>query len=976
MLVMMLMLGLMAGLFAAVNYDQRSHAVDRDQSQAYAAAHAGLEKITSDLARLFVADVSPSAAQITAVSATPPDIYGFDFEAPGGGSGYAITFTPDANGNPAAIPNADITTGPFTGFKGLITPYTLTVTAKSGSGASEVRLRREIQTVALPVFQFGIFGERSLSFHAGDDFDFGGRVHTNQHLFLAEGGGILTFRDKLTAVGEVVRSQLANGNPITASGHTGTVRVPTVIGATYRNLTAGEGSVTGGPGSSAWSGWKNLSEGVYNANIRNTLTGAKRLDLPLVSQGAVPIDIIRRPALNSNEDTANAPVFVQRYFGQASLRILLSDRASDLTGLPTITGGAPIALDGDWLAAPPAGYTGGLPLARSVGPDSTTISGTSSTYSSGLHQLRVAAVPAAMQIPPLTIGAMTNVVCLGKTHNSFTGCTLSSSVTNGTAISATTPSGITVSTAAQLGSTVTAGTNKTITVPNNGTIPFANDFAWINDRASNVPRPMSCEGYDRNVTPQRLTNCRILGITVAQTTSGRVISTHAKSVENTSLIGGFVKIEKQDTNGVWTDVTAEVLSLGFAAPNQEGTICADPTPDAVIRLQRLRDNGGSCVYGNSPTDSRHYWPNVLFDAREASFRDLADTAPMTMGGVMNYVAIDVGNLKRWFAGEIGTTGAQALNNNGYIVYFSDRRGNHNDALLGAPETGEYGHEDSVNSAQGAASSAANGILEGGEDRNENGTLETYGATPSAVALYGALAPFDATATPLTNIANHPEARVNRQVFFRRALKLVNACIGTTAVTPGCNAANNVNNLPDDGLTVATENGAYVQGNYNATSTSVTGGLGRPAAVIADVITILSNNWTDVKSLNSPNERDGRLATTTGYRFAMIAGKSIEFPKPAWAALGNWGTDGGVHNFMRMLENWNGDTAYYRGSMVSLYTARQFIGIFKNNTNVYYQPERQFSFDTNFLTPALLPPGTPMFRDINTLKFRQILRPNQ
>jgi len=27
-------------------------------------------------------------------------------------------------------------------------------------------------------------------------------------------------------------------------------------------------------------------------------------------------------------------------------------------------------------------------------------------------------------------------------------------------------------------------------------------------------------------------------------------------------------------------------------------------------------------------------------------------------------------------------------------------------------------------------------------------------------------------------------------------------------------------------------------------------------------------------------------------------------------------------------------------------------------------------------PALLPPGTPMFRDVNTLTFRQILRPTQ
>ena len=67
---------------------------------------------------------------------------------------------------------------------------------------------------------------------------------------------------------------------------------------------------------------------------------------------------------------------------------------------------------------------------------------------------------------------------------------------------------------------------------------------------------------------------------------------------------------------------------------------------------------------------------MLYDAREGSYREVATTAPMTMGGVMNYVSIDVGNLKRWFAGTIGATGTLALNSNGYIVYFSDRRGNH------------------------------------------------------------------------------------------------------------------------------------------------------------------------------------------------------------------------------------------------------------------------------------------------------------
>jgi hypothetical protein len=78
----------------------------------------------------------------------------------------------------------------------------------------------------------------------------------------------------------------------------------------------------------------------------------------------------------------------------------------------------------------------------------------------------------------------------------------------------------------------------------------------------------------------------------------------------------------------------------------------------------------------------------------------------------------------------------------------------------------------------------------------------------------------------------------------------------------------------------------------------------------------------------------------------------------------------------MLEDWAGQTINYRGSIVSLYTARQWIGIYRANSNTYAPGTRAFAFDTDFLTPTLLPPGTPMFRDINTLKFRQILRPNQ
>ena len=123
----------------------------------------------------------------------------------------------------------------------------------------------------------------------------------------------------------------------------------------------------------------------------------------------------------------------------------------------------------------------------------------------------------------------------------------------------------------------------------------------------------------------------------------------------------------------------------------------------------------------------------------------------------------------------------------------------------------------------------------------------------------------------------------------------------------------------------------------------------------------------------------RLATTTAYRFGVIAGKNPSFTYPTQGSPHFlFGTDGGAGNFLRLLEHWNTDgvSINYRGSIISLYYSRQATGTFKYNSNVYNYGDRNFTFDTDFRSPTLLPPGTPMFRDINTLTFRQILRPTE
>jgi hypothetical protein len=791
LLILMLLSALLVGFIASINSDQGLIGIDRDQNRAYYGAQAGLERLTADLGTLFDNNYAPSTAQINALTTNPPVIPGISFVSPGGGSGYQIQFQTDAHGRPLAV-SQTIPSGPYAGLVGLITQYTMTSTAHTASGG-EVRMQRTLQTVAVPVFQLGIFSETDLSFFAGPNFNFGGRVHTNGNLFLAEGdGSTLTLTDKVTSVGEVIRTNLANGWA-TSSNYTGTVNVSKAPGA-YRALARTEGSLVGTLGSAQNEPtWTNLSIGTYNGNIRNGRTGATRLDLPLVRMGATPVDLIRRPALN--EDANNPDLFQQRYFAMASLRILLSDTAAGITTLPTVTATAPVQLTGR-------------------APD-----------------------------------------------------------------------------------------------------PSATFFA------------------------------------VAGATGGDY-----KSDPGTALIDGYIKIEMQDQNQVWHDVTNEILALGITGKDMTGS-CTNQA-NAVLRFQRFKDTPGNC----NNTDGTKYWPNVLYDAREGDLRDNIPTSRTNpyLGGIMHYVELDVNNLCRWFTGAIGASGTSAMNTTGYVVYFSDRRTNSNAGL----ETGEYGFEDFVNPLD--ANGTPNSSLDAGEDVNGNGTLDVYGETPQLPPCTGACvaAPLDSTARPWTYLnVTAGIARVNKPLFFRRALKLVN---GST-ISLGDNGG-----VPF-GLAVASENPLYVQGNYNANGTFA--GAHAPCSLLADAVTLLSNNWNDASSFNSPHKPSSRSATTTWYRTAIVSGKGMSFPQPS-GTYQDFGTDGGIHNFFRLLENWGGQTLNYRGAVVSLYYNRQAVGTYKCCTNVYSPPTRGYNFDTDFLDPNLLPPRTPMFRDVNITGFTRLISPTK
>src|SRR5450432_4074955 len=632
LLLLILMSSLMVGFILLVMSGQRLSGMNNESSKAFYGAEAGMEKLTADLGTLFNANYAPSAALVTAISTTPPALgaQGISFVDQSGNPAYNINFT-QAGGFPVSS-FGQVTSGssPYQGMTALATPYNLVVTARTATGA-EAKLTRQIQTIGIPLFQFGIFSETDLSYFPGPDFKFGGRVHTNGDLYLASGGPAgatpadiasnqLWLSSNVTVVGSVYRDWLENQHPINAgSEHPGSVE--TTTGGEFQALDFVQSSrnlLTTTP-NAAWPGIVNS----YNGYLR---TGVKKLNLGITVLGngaAQPIDTIRRPI--AGEALANPGVLNQRYYSEASLRILLSDNPADIQNLPC-TDAAKQPFDLSELAAPIA---------------------------------VINANPTGDPALPALVAAL---------------------AANGTPL---------VPLAASGGAAV------------GGAYSAANGY-WL-----------------PNAFP---------------------------------IVKGFIKIEVQPFSagggcGTFKDVTKEVLALGYAGRNinpNSATIappamppapgaevddtgaarCAEPHPNAIIRLERIRDNpsnylalGGCGVVGAAvPLQPTDYWPNVIFDTREGWSR--LTTPPgafnnrVTLGGTMHYVELDIKNLARFFAGTLGpggsgpTTKDPNIAPNNFVVYFSDRRGNYAPAgsVPGAwpqlsptqRETGEYGFSDFAN----------------------------------------------------------------------------------------------------------------------------------------------------------------------------------------------------------------------------------------------------------------------------------------
>jgi hypothetical protein len=319
-----------------------------------------------------------------------------------------------------------------------------------------------------------------------------------------------------------------------------------------------------------------------------------------------------------------------------------------------------------------------------------------------------------------------------------------------------------------------------------------------------------------------------------------------------------------------------------------------------------------------------------------------------------------------------------------------------------------------------------------EDVNENGYLDNFGGanlglgfwgitgnstqnlntlintTPSKPDPYGTGGSGSAGYTADRIVSCATTGRKNWVSGARHVLKLVDAAYGNLPLRPSALVVGTSSYW--GGFTVASENPVYVQGDYNSNPADQATwtipptvptdlSLHAAASIIADAVTLLSNNWDDrrstmgIASNYSPTVRENRMATpNTYYRMGIVSGKNMNFPDPSWdlSTVYDVGIDGAVGNFMRLMEDWSQNPAgsttscgsasstkdclHYFGSIVSLYYSTYDTGIFKCGScwEVYANGNRNYIFDEDFTNPYQLPPGTPMFHDVETLNYRQVL----
>jgi hypothetical protein len=943
---------------------------DLQRTQTFYASTAGLEKMTNDFSNLFRRKLNPTLDDLNTIAGSPPDsllLEGFTFT-------QTLREDTDRLNELRAIQNLPSTTyprvnipdGPYAGLYASIIPYKMNSIASRDATRTEVKLEREFNNYLVPLFQFGMFSNEDIEIHPGPLMTFNGRIHSNKNIYALRN---TKFLNRLTMAGEFVRDATRGGESNTSSGNTNVyvevngINVQSTLG--NGSVKAGGGKV-GGPnltGSTTGGGilgsilrglFPDSPEGVVNqqwetesvkpaasgtanrfgGQIMTQTTGATGLRLPLEMAGNSPAEIIKR-ALPSDDEILST----SRYHTKSKIRILLDDESAG-------TGTANVA---------------GIPAGKGV-------------------QLS--------QFVPSVLNGGENVLKQISNGGTISGATVLQKKQDGSTVNATTVRGIKL-------------------VPDQTATPYVPPGSGVNGRIYiEIVKP---DGTTIDVTQTILS----MGVTEGEP-NGIVYLQRP-------LWAGYVQGSRDRRGNSFTlaNLTRNYQSIADGEINDPvGKYYANRGfIDSSISL--ADDDGGIVTRNAAPAGAYNaIVPINVYNVREGWIQSQLSEFNIYTRGVTSVVELNMRNLARWVDGVYDANllaGTNAVSTNigaeeGYVVYVSDRRGDQvkpeylSNGTSYASTNGIVDNEDIY---------GPNNSLDAGEDvidfgwnvggASKKGTLQKDTRELPDAGTVGS-APLLPLITPVTDRiprANTVLSTFNANGYFRRAVRLFD---GETLSTSGASGKLS----PTKGITIASENMVYIWGNYNTTGVSSipsggstlndgTGFTGAqvPASIVCDAFFPLSKTWFDASSAlypeGSSNARalsgeayrmaDEGASTTEGtsVRAGIIAGTTISSltRTPGRDAEG-LRRNGGIINYPRFQETWNLNGTEkvwsYTGSFVPLFRSTQALSNWENDTSIIYMPPRRnWSFDSTFLTPSKLPPGTPFFQYVQSTGFRQSLR---
>ncbi|MGD9627941.1 MAG: hypothetical protein AB7V18_01710 [Pyrinomonadaceae bacterium] len=924
-LVLALLLAFVALAVSRTTAETVASGNDAMETKTFEAAHASLEVMTRNFDKIFDEKLVPDPSDLTRIQGqTPP--------------GFDAAFTFDQAIAQTGDTEVKVMTGErFQGLNSLRDEWQLDAVATDRLTGVQVALRRKFLNDRIPIFQFGIFYDDDLEFHPGPRFDFGGRVHSNGSLFLAASTG-LYFSSKVTSSRHVFTDVQKNGFPYTNWGDnvyirnaSGTyVRLRNNMGSVLQNPVNGAPAVSAPLPTAYTSATWSTNQGVFQGNL---LANQGTLDLPL--------------KLNSNNNGLNLDLIEIVKRGKA-----VGDLWNDGTG----TSSAPAI----------------VPVTSAAADDRITAS--ERFYNK--TGIRVSLADSKAKLPGCVDGSGTAVVgpCGVRLDGDATGSGAEPAVGDARGYRPYPMTGSPSYTATRINGERFRRTGKEV---------------WI--KVETVTYNNATLAYDiKDITHD------ILSLGVTEPASGGMFITEAGY--NSSDSRSVIKLQRFNMRGPAVVTTASTYITNSGTDNYvlAGTVtgsgntnlCSDPTAPGFVRI-----NNGTFPEFGPAGDNRAHWKqanvgtmaaNVLkcvvpfpinvFDTREGLYNDTTSifspiatySTRVPWAGVMSMVDIDVANLRNFLNGNYdsymptGTPfataagrplrGSDVPSKNGWVFYVSDRRGDYD-------FDGEYDMEDIYG--------PNDGTLQAGEDVNRNGILDYNFFNGEAVRYTGAGSD---TIPEIAALFEHK--------YYRRGVRLTN---GTRL--PGNYDSSNP--TLTRGFTVASENGVYVWGNYNATGVASYGSPTPstdylpqntvdhvPASIVADAVTILSNNWSDSNSFRNPFSRANRPTTETTVRFGMISGDTLtSLNGTPNQGGGDPRMNGGVHNFPRFLENWS-QRLNYSGSLINLFNSRNNNGAFKCCDKVYSPPTRNWVFDATFRDINRLPPGTPFFQSIQITGFER------